>query len=187
MGETTGGEVALQTFLQRFLGYALTGETCEHALLYGLGEGGNGKSVFVNTVRGIFGDYAAVAAPDLLAQGAERRAGKAAHSTEIAMLAGARLVTASETEEGRVWADGRLKLLTGGDPVTARFRRARPFHLHAALQADRRRQPHAGAAHRRRRAPPAPLRRAVRHPPGRARPRGWRPSCGRNGPASCAG
>ncbi len=120
MAETTGGDAALQTFLQRFLGYALTGETCEHALLFGLGEGGNGKSVFVNTVRGLFGDYAAVAAPDLFAQGAERRAGKA-HSTEIAMLAGARLVTASETEEGRTWADGRLKLLTGGDPVTARF------------------------------------------------------------------
>ena len=120
LAETTGGDAALQNFLQRFLGYALTGETSEHALLYGIGEGGNGKSVFVNTVRGLFGDYAAVAAPDLFAQGAERRAGKA-HSTEIAMLAGARLVTASETEEGRVWADGRLKLLTGGDPVTARF------------------------------------------------------------------
>ena len=43
------------------------------------------------------------------------------------MLAGARLVTASETEEGRIWADGRLKLLTGGDPVTARFPGKDPF------------------------------------------------------------
>ena len=126
LAETTGGDAALQNFLQRFCGYALTGDTCEHALLFGLGEGGNGKSVFVNTIRGIMGDYAAVAAPDLLAQGSERRAGKA-HSAEVAMLAGARLVTASETEEGRVWADGRLKLLTGGDPVTARFLGRDPF------------------------------------------------------------
>ena len=129
LDEATGGDAALAAFLQRFLGYALTGETCEHVLVYGLGEGGNGKSVFANTVRGILGDYAAVAAPDLFAQGAERRAGsgRTAHSTEIAMLDGARLVTASETEEGRVWADGRLKLLTGGDPVTARFLGSDPF------------------------------------------------------------
>ena len=120
------GDTERTTFLQRFCGYALTGETCEHMLLFGLGEGGNGKSVFVNTVRHIFGTYAAVAAPDLLAHGAGRRAGKA-HSAEIAMLAGARLVTAAETEEGRIWADGRLKLLTGGDPVTARFLGRDPF------------------------------------------------------------
>ncbi len=124
--ETTGGDVALQTFLQRFCGYALTGETCEHLALFGLGEGGNGKSVFVNTIRFILGSYAVVAAPDLFAQGAGRRAGQA-HSTEIAMLTGARLVTASETEEGRTWADGRLKMLTGGDPVTARFLGQDPF------------------------------------------------------------
>ncbi len=126
LDEAMDGDAERTAFLQRFCGYALTGETCEHALLFGLGEGGNGKSVFVNIVRDLFGSYAAVAAPDLLAQGAARRGGKA-HSAEVAMLAGARLVTASETEEGRVWADGRLKLLTGGDPVTARFPGKDPF------------------------------------------------------------
>ena len=126
LAETTGGDVALQTFLQRFCGYALTGETCEHVALFGLGEGGNGKSVFVNTLRTLFGSYAAVAAPDLFTQGAGRRSAQV-HSAEIAMLAGARLVTASETEEGRTWVDGRLKLLTGGDPVTARFLGRDPF------------------------------------------------------------
>ena len=131
LAEAMSGDAGRVAFLQRFCGYALTGETGEHALLFGLGEGGNGKSVFTNTVRGIFGSYAAVAAPDLLAQGAERRAGqggyRSAHSAEVAMLEGARLVTASETEEGRVWADGRLKLLTGGDPITARFLGRDPF------------------------------------------------------------
>ena len=126
LDETTGADAALQTFLQRFCGYALTGETCEHVLLFGLGEGGNGKSVFANTIRTILGSYAAVAAPDLLGGTVERRS-RQAHSAEVAMLAGARLVTASETEEGRTWADGRLKLLTGGDPVTARFPGRDPF------------------------------------------------------------
>jgi putative DNA primase/helicase len=46
------------------------------------------------------------------------------HPTELAMLHGARLVTSQETEEGRRWAESRIKALTGGDPVTARFMRA---------------------------------------------------------------
>ena len=45
------------------------------------------------------------------------------HPTELAMLRGARLVTATETEEGRAWAEARIKQMTGGDPVSARFMR----------------------------------------------------------------
>ncbi len=126
LGEAMEGDADRVGFLQRFCGYALTGETCEHVALFALGEGGNGKSVFANIVRGIMGTYAAVAAPDLLTHGSGRRVERA-HSAEVAVLAGARLVAASETEEGRTWADGRLKLLTGGDPVTARFLGRDPF------------------------------------------------------------
>jgi len=49
------------------------------------------------------------------------------HSTELAMLNGARLVTASETEEGRAWAESRIKQMTGGDPITSRFMRQNNF------------------------------------------------------------
>ena len=126
LGEAMEGDADRVGFLQRFCGYALTGETCEHVALFGLGEGGNGKSVFSNTLRDILGSYAAVAAPDLLTHGTGRRVERA-HSAEVAMLVGARLVAASETEEGRTWADGRLKLLTGGDPVTARRLGRDPF------------------------------------------------------------
>ena len=45
------------------------------------------------------------------------------HPTDLAMLRGARLVTASETEEGKAWAEARIKALTGGDKITARFMR----------------------------------------------------------------
>ena len=118
LDEAMGGDAALVGFLRRFLGYALTGSTAEHALLFGHGDGGNGKTVFSNVVRAILGEYAVAAAPDILAH----RGGAAArgHSAELAMLRGARLVTAAETEQGQALAEARLKLLTGGDPITAR-------------------------------------------------------------------
>jgi putative DNA primase/helicase len=49
------------------------------------------------------------------------------HTTDLAMLRGARIVTASETEEGRAWAEARIKALTGGDRITARFMRQDNF------------------------------------------------------------
>jgi hypothetical protein len=68
------------------------------------------------------GDYATTAAVDTLTVATGER-----HTTDLAMLHGARLVTASETEEGHAWADGRIKQLTGGDPITARFMRENNF------------------------------------------------------------
>jgi putative DNA primase/helicase len=56
------------------------------------------------------------------------------HSTDIAMLRGARMVTASETEEGRSWAEARIKQMTGGDPITARFIRQDNFTFTPAFK-----------------------------------------------------
>ena len=122
LDETTGGDAALMRFLQQFAGYALTGDIKEHALLFGYGSGGNGKSVLLNTVSGIIGDYARTAAMDTFAASIGDK-----HSTDMAMLRGARLVTASETEEGRAWAEAKIKTLTGGDEITARFMRCDNF------------------------------------------------------------
>jgi len=116
LNETTGGDDSMIRFLQQFFGYCLTGDTREHSLVFGHGPGGNGKSVVINTVRGIMADYASTAAMDTFTASKGDR-----HSTDLAMLRGARLVTASETEEGRAWAESRIKSLTGGDPITARF------------------------------------------------------------------
>jgi putative DNA primase/helicase len=122
LSEATGGDVEMIRFLRQWCGYSLTGDTREHALVFVCGPGGNGKSVFLNVLTGILGDYATTATMDaFIAAHGDR------HSTDLAMLRGARLVTASETEEGRQWAEARIKQLTGGDPITARFMRQDNF------------------------------------------------------------
>ena len=114
----TGGNAELVAYLQRVLGYALTGETREHALFFAYGTGANGKSVLLSTVAGILGDYHRTAPIEtFVASNSDR------HPTDLAGLRGARLVTATETEEGRRWAESRIKVLTGGDTISARFMR----------------------------------------------------------------
>lgn len=116
--DATRGDAELVRFLQQVAGYALTGDTSEHALFFIYGAGGNGKSVFLNTLSGILGEYATTAPMDTFTASQHDK-----HPTDLAMLKGARLVTASETEDGRAWAEAKIKQMTGGDPVTARFMR----------------------------------------------------------------
>lgn len=116
--EATGGDVETVAYLQRLAGYALTGSTREQQLSFIWGPGGNGKSVFANVLSGILGDYARVATMDTFTASHGDR-----HSTDVAMLIGARLVTASETAAGKRWDEQRVKALTGGEPVSARFMR----------------------------------------------------------------
>jgi P4 family phage/plasmid primase-like protien len=118
LNEITRGDAELQAFLRRVAGYALTGIIREHAVFFAYGTGGNGKGVFLNTLSLVFGDYAVVAPmTTFLASHTEQ------HPTDLAGLRGARLVTAQETEEGRRWAESKIKALTGGDPIAARFMR----------------------------------------------------------------
>lgn len=112
----TAGSVELMEYLQRLAGYCLTGETREEVLIFAHGSGGNGKGVFMNTLRAILGDYAKQAPMQvLLANNGDR------HPTELANLNGARLVLASESPEGRRWDEERVKSLTGRDAISARF------------------------------------------------------------------
>ena len=118
LATVTGGDTELQLYLQRMAGYCLTGVTSEHALFFLYGTGANGKSVFANTLTAMMGDYATVAAMDMfMASHGDR------HPTDMASLRGARVVTAIETEQGSRWAESKLKALTGGDKITARFMR----------------------------------------------------------------
>jgi len=116
--DTTGNDEYVIEFIQMWFGYLLTGLTDEQVLLFIYGPGGNGKSVFLNTITRILGDYSSTAAIDTFTKSRGDR-----HPTDLAMLYGARSVSVSETEEGRPWAEARIKQLTGGDKVTARFMR----------------------------------------------------------------
>jgi putative DNA primase/helicase len=83
-----------------------------------LGEGGNGKSVFSVVVSTVLGDYATTAPLDTFMETKGER-----HPTDLAGLRGSRLVLCSETAQGRRWAESKIKALTGGDKVSARFMR----------------------------------------------------------------
>jgi putative DNA primase/helicase len=118
LDDATKSDAGLIRFLRQWCGYSLTGITREHALLFLHGPGGNGKSVFLNTVMGVMSNYGCMASMETFTAGASDK-----HPTDLAMLHGARMVCASETEEGRAWAETRIKQVTGGDPITARFMR----------------------------------------------------------------
>jgi P4 family phage/plasmid primase-like protien len=122
LNEALAGDAEAIHFLQRWAGYCLTGDTREHALLFLHGPGGTGKSVFLNTLARVLGDYAVTASMETFTASKYER-----HPADLAMLRGARLVTASETEEGRHWAEAKIKQITGGDPITARFMRQNFF------------------------------------------------------------
>lgn len=118
LGEVTGGDKEYESFLQRVAGYAASGHTHQQAMFFLYGRGGNGKGVFLNTIQAVMGDYSSVASMDTFTESKFDR-----HPTDLAMLHGARVVFAQETDSGRAWAESRIKSLTGGDPITARFMR----------------------------------------------------------------
>ncbi len=109
------GDAELIRFVQRAIGYSLTGSVSEQVLLICYGSGSNGKSVFLNILRALLGTLALQAAPDLLMADRNRR-----HPTEQADLFGKRLVVCQETAEGRRFNEVLVKQLTGGDAIRAR-------------------------------------------------------------------
>ena len=118
LDRVTNGDAELIAFLHRIVGYALTGITREHALFFLYGTGANGKTTFLNAITAAVGDYCRIAPIETFTATTNER-----HPTDLAGLRGARLVTAVETEEGRRWAESKIKALTGGDRISARFMR----------------------------------------------------------------
>lgn len=117
------GDGALIEFVQRAVGYTLTGDTRERVLFILHGEGRNGKSTLLEVLSAALGDYATrTPTKTLLA-----KRGDDAIPNDVAALKGMRLVTASETEEGKRLAEALIKDLTGGDTIAARFMRAEWF------------------------------------------------------------
>jgi len=115
LAQTTGEDAAMIGYLYRMGGYALTGDTREDFLGFIYGPGGNGKSVFMDTLQHLMGSYAVNAGMDTFTESKP-----SSHSEDVARLAGARLVIAQETEQGRRWNEQRVLALTGGGKITAR-------------------------------------------------------------------
>lgn len=114
----TASNAEVINFLRRVAGYSLTGITREQALFFLYGGGANGKSTFLDALIAAAGDYHRTAPIETFTVATGER-----HPTDLAGLRGARLVTAVETEEGRQWAESKIKALTGGDKIAARFMR----------------------------------------------------------------
>jgi putative DNA primase/helicase len=118
------GRRAMVRYLQRLFGYVLLGVRPEHVIVFFFGGGGNGKSTVIETISWLLGDYAATAAMATFEEAQGER-----HPTELARLAGVRLVSASENSRARRLAIELLKRLTGGDRIAARFMRSDYFEF----------------------------------------------------------
>jgi putative DNA primase/helicase len=129
LNDATRGDPELLRYLQRVAGYCLTGAVTEHAFFFCYGGGGNGKGTFINMLDWLLGSYSKVADMDTFT---EQRYAK--HTTELAFLQGARLVTGQEIDSGCKWNESRLKTLTGGDPITAREMYGNPFTFYPTFK-----------------------------------------------------
>jgi putative DNA primase/helicase len=112
-------------FLQKSIGYALTGDTSEQVVFFLWGTGRNGKSTFINTVKTLFGDYAKQTNSDTFTT----KYNDNGINNDIARLQGSRFVSAVESEDGQRLSESLIKQLTGGEPVTARFLRKEFFEF----------------------------------------------------------
>ncbi|UBR30211.1 phage/plasmid primase, P4 family [Bacillus sp. SD-4] len=118
------GDQALVEYMQRLIGYSLTGDISEQIMMFLVGGGSNGKSTFINTIKDLMGDYGKQAKSDTFIKKKETGA-----NNDIARLVGSRFVSAIESEEGEKLADSFVKQITGGEPVLARFLRQEFFEF----------------------------------------------------------
>ena len=116
LDSVTEGDVEVQDFLQRAGGYSLTGDTREEKLFFVHGPTNSGKSTFAEAVKVVLGDYAITADFEAFLT----RSFTGGPRPDIARLAGSRFVASIEVDEGKKLAEGLVKMITGGDTVTAR-------------------------------------------------------------------
>jgi putative DNA primase/helicase len=117
LSEIMSGSDDLIRFLQKAIGYSLTGSVTEQIFFILFGTGANGKSTFINTILHLLGDYALQTATETLLA---KKHGNGIPN-DVARLKGARFVASVEAEEGRHLAEALVKQLTGGDKITARY------------------------------------------------------------------
>lgn len=122
LSEIFAGKADLIRFIQKAVGYSLTGDTREQCFFVLHGSGANGKSTFLETLALVLGDYAGKADPETFTAKQKNSTGE-----DIAVLKGKRMVITSETEQGRRWNESKVKQLSGSDTLTCRNLYARRF------------------------------------------------------------
>ncbi|MGE3842422.1 MAG: phage/plasmid primase, P4 family [Vicinamibacterales bacterium] len=120
---TFGGDVELIGYVQRLAGLAAIGKVTHHVLPFLFGGGSNGKSVLMDVLGAVLGDYAITAPGNFLLAGRDK------HETEIARLHGARMVVCSEVNADTKFDEAKAKALTGGDMLAGRFMRGDYFNF----------------------------------------------------------
>ncbi|MEK5070820.1 phage/plasmid primase, P4 family [Sporosarcina sp. FSL K6-1508] len=118
------GDIDLIEYMQRLVGYSLTGDISEQGMYFLVGGGSNGKSTFVNTIKKIMGDYGLQTNSDTFIKKKSDGA-----NNDIARLASSRFVSAVESEEGEKLQESLVKTITGGEPILARFLRQEFFEF----------------------------------------------------------
>lgn len=119
LDDVTAGNKDLQEYIQRCVGYSISGSTREQCAYFLYGLGNNGKSTFLDTIAEVLGGYSANAQPDTLMMQSKLMGGGA--NSDIARLKSVRFVTSEEPTEGVRLNEGLLKQLTGGSKITCRF------------------------------------------------------------------
>jgi len=123
LAAATKNDAELKGFLQRLAGYLLTGNVTEEVLTFIYGIGGTGKGVFIGTLATILAEYAVAVPIEVFTAGSRINL-----EYYRAQMAGARLVTASETESQATWAESQIKEMTGNEtPLSARHPYGQPF------------------------------------------------------------
>jgi putative DNA primase/helicase len=112
-------------FLQKAIGYTLTGDTSEQVAFFLWGTGRNGKSTFINIVKEMLGDYGKQTNSDTFTS----KQNDNGINNDVARLHSARFVSAVESEDGQKLSEALIKQLTGGEPITARFLRKEFFEF----------------------------------------------------------
>ena len=131
LDEVFEGDQEVIDYVQRDWGYSATGLTVEQKLNVLYGEGSNGKSALLETMRAAFGEYAV----NLPFTTFEHRRYASDLTPDLALLPGKRVVTSAETNDGNRLAEARVKALTGGDAVYANPKHNKPFQftMHAKI------------------------------------------------------
>jgi putative DNA primase/helicase len=124
------GDVEIIRFLQRAVGYSLTGSVGEKCIFILWGSGDNGKSTFINVLTRLFGEFAGHINSDTLMT----KRNSDDKRNDLAALVGLRFVSCSEGEEGARLNESLIKDMTGGDPITCRFLRAEFFTYFPAFK-----------------------------------------------------